>query len=113
MGGFNGQEVMRSAEMFDTRYNQWSYIPQMISARSGVSLVVYENSLYALGGFNGYIRLTSGEKYVPGDSPWWTETSNMLTPRSNFATAVLDDYIYVIGGFNGESLQNLKCAYFF
>ncbi|RZC39430.1 hypothetical protein BDFB_009764 [Asbolus verrucosus] len=88
------------SEVFDIKTNQWSYIPQTISAKSGVSLVAFDNTLYVLGIFNGYVRLTSGEKYIPGVSPWWTEISEMMTPKSNFATAILDDYIYVIENFN-------------
>lgn len=91
---------MNSAEVYDTVTRQWSFISQMNSARSGVSLVSFHNTLYAIGGFNGYTRLASGEKYTPDVSDGWTSISDMLTPRSNFATVILDDYIFVIGGFN-------------
>lgn len=91
---------MSSAEVYDTATKQWSYIPEMTSPRSGVSLVTFDNTLYAIGGFNGYTRLATGEKYTPDISVGWTEISEMLTPRSNFATVILDDYIFVIGGFN-------------
>lgn len=63
VGGFNGQEVLSSAEMFDPRTGQWSFIRSMLSPRSGVSLIAYRDSLYALGGFNGYSRLNSGKWY--------------------------------------------------
>ncbi|GJQ71204.1 hypothetical protein Trydic_g1101 [Trypoxylus dichotomus] len=82
VGGFNGQEVMSSAEV------------------SGVSLVAFRNALYALGGFNGFNRLTTGEKYLPGESSGWVSIAEMFCPRSNFATVILDDQIFVIGGFN-------------
>lgn len=105
VGGFNGQEVMSSAEVYDTVTNQWSFIPHMISARSGVSLVAFRNTLYALGGFNGFTRLTSGEKYLPGNSATgWVQIAEMFSPRSNFATVILDDLVFVIGGFNGNDL---------
>lgn len=103
MGGFNGYEVMSSAEMYDEVSNQWTFIPRMVSPRSGVSLVAHENTLFALGGFNGYTRLTTCEKYCPATASGWTETSDMLSPRSNFATVVLDEMIFVIGGFNGKT----------
>nr|CAI5821417.1 unnamed protein product [Callosobruchus analis] len=91
---------MNSAEMFDISTNQWSFIPQMQSARSGVSLIAFGNTLYAMGGFNGYTRLATGEKFTPDTSAGWSDIAEMLTPRSNFATVILDDYIFVIGGFN-------------
>lgn len=62
MGGFNGQEVLSSAEEFDPVTNQWAYILPVTSARSGVSFVVYRNYLYTLGGFDGLARLSSGKQ---------------------------------------------------
>lgn len=59
-GGFNGQEVLSSAEVYDPCVNQWSLIASMSSARSGVCLIGYKDSIYALGGFNGYSRLSTG-----------------------------------------------------
>lgn len=59
-GGFNGQEVLSSAEVYDPFTNQWTLIASMNSARSGVSLIGYKDSIYALGGFNGYTRLSTG-----------------------------------------------------
>lgn len=96
---------MSSAEVYDTLTNQWSFIPHMISARSGVSLVAFKNALYALGGFNGFNRLTTGEKYLPGESSGWVSITEMFCPRSNFATVILDDQIFVIGGFNGKIIN--------
>lgn len=60
VGGFNGLEVLNSAEVFDVETNQWSNIHAMISPRSGVSLVAFRDSLYALGGYSGVMRLSSG-----------------------------------------------------
>lgn len=96
---------MNSAEVYDTVTNQWSFIPHMLSARSGVSLVAFQDTLYALGGFNGFTRLTSGEKYLPGENSGWVQIAEMFSPRSNFATVILDDLIFVIGGFNGKYIR--------
>ncbi|VVD04922.1 unnamed protein product [Leptidea sinapis] len=37
VGGFNGQEVLSSAEVYDSETKQWSFIRSMLSPRSGVS----------------------------------------------------------------------------
>lgn len=78
----------------------------MTEARSGVSVVAFKDSIYAFGGFNGYSRLNSAEKYLV-EQDEWREIKIMLNPRSNFATVVLDHLIYVIGGFNGESADGM------
>ena len=103
-GGFNGQEVLSSAEVFDPQTSQWTFISCMQSARSGVSLLAHHGYLYALGGFNGYDRLKSGERFDPAANEW-QPVRDMLYPRSNFAAAILDGLIFVIGGFNGAFLQ--------
>jgi hypothetical protein len=47
-GGFNGQECMNSAEYFDPKTNQWTMIAPMRNQRSGVGVIAYHNSIYAL-----------------------------------------------------------------
>jgi len=47
-GGFNGQECMNSAEYFDPKTNQWTIIAPMRNRRSGVGVIAYHNSIYAL-----------------------------------------------------------------
>lgn len=73
----------------------------MTEARSGVSLVSYRGSLYALGGFDGFERLATCERYQPAIGRW-QRVASMINPRSNFAAVVMDGKIFVIGGFNGE-----------
>lgn len=65
-------------------------------------MIMYHNNLYAFGGFNGYTRLCSGEKYDPFHNRW-TPIGDMLSPRSNFTAVVLEDRIFVIGGFDGTT----------
>jgi hypothetical protein len=60
----NGQEALKSAEVFDPEMNKWTFIPSMNSVRSGVSLVAYEDHLYALGGCNGSTRWKSGNQFL-------------------------------------------------
>ncbi|KAE8745064.1 hypothetical protein FOCC_FOCC008315 [Frankliniella occidentalis] len=92
--------------MFDPSVSQWTFITSMLSPRSGVSLVAHCGYLYALGGFNGQDRLSSGERF---DGHAWQPIVDMLHPRSNFAAVILDDLIYVIGGFNGTIIPNTEC----
>jgi kelch-like protein 10 len=60
-GGFNGQEVMRSVEVYNPDYNRWDFVDCMTTPRSGVSLIAHDRYIYALGGFDGINRLYSGE----------------------------------------------------
>ena len=103
-GGFNGQECMNSAEYFDPKTNQWTIIAPMRHRRSGIGVIAYRNSIYALfvtttilvstrnsflsrGGFNGSTRMNSGERYNPKTNTWMS-IPDMYNPRSNFAIEV-------------------------
>ena len=77
----------------------------MRSLRSGVSLIPYHGCLHAIGGFNGFNRLNTAEKYDPQNPGEWTPIADMSSPRSNFASVVVDDMIFVIGGFNGKYVE--------
>lgn len=81
----------------------------MSTRRSGLSCVVYQNKLYAIGGFNGAARLNTGEKYDPITNNW-SSIKEMSTPRSNFGIEVIDDMIFVIGGFDGvTTIDQTQC----
>lgn len=100
VGGFNGNEVLGSAEIYDPVTNQWTLIPNMTRPRSGVQLVPFEERyLFAIGGNDGTTRQTSMERYDP-KAKKWTVMAPMSIPRSNFSSVVLENLIYVIGGFN-------------
>ena len=92
--------------LYGSQENQWTFIHAMRSARSGVSLMPYHGCLYAIGGFNGFSRLNTAEKYDPSKPGEWTNIAEMASPRSNFASVIVDDAIYVLGGFNGKDLLN-------
>jgi len=72
----------------------------MLSPRSGVGLVAFNDALYAIGGFSGHHRLSSVEKYSLTE-PNWSFVAEMMCPRSNFASVIAENTIYAIGGFNG------------
>ena len=69
--------------------------------------VVLEDKLYALGGFNGFDRLTSVETLdllTPNSA--WMLSSNLNIKRSNFGITVFEKSILVAGGFDGVGVTN-------
>jgi kelch-like protein 10 len=55
-------------------------------------IIAYRGSVYAIGGFNGTLRLSTGERYNPTMNTWRPIT-DMFHPRSNFAIEVIITYI--------------------
>ncbi|CAD1478539.1 unnamed protein product, partial [Heterotrigona itama] len=65
----------------------------------------YCGKIYALGGYNGRTRMSSGERYEPQKNQW-----EMIPPmhqqRSDASAAALHDKIYIVGGFSGREVLN-------
>lgn len=101
MGGFDGNEVLQSAESYCPVTDNWTVIEMMISPRSGVQTVSLNGMLWVFGGNDGQTRQTSIERYDSNNHSWRV-MGHMQIPRSNFAAVALEGMIYIIGGFNGE-----------
>ena len=67
---------------------------------SGVALI--NGQVYAVGGFNGSLRVRTVDMYDPVKDTW-TACSSMEARRSTLGVAVLNDLIYAVGGFDGSS----------
>ncbi|KAJ0039368.1 hypothetical protein NL108_016572 [Boleophthalmus pectinirostris] len=67
-----------------------------------LSVTTYDNSIYAVGGFNRTEHLRSVEVYSPR-SDSWREVASMNTTRSYFGIAVLNNRIFAVGGYAGFS----------
>lgn len=53
--------MVSAAEVYNPETDHWTPISRMISPRSGLKVAVYNNFLYAIGGFDGSIRLQTGK----------------------------------------------------
>ena len=85
--------------------------PPLNMARSGLSVAIIENKLYAIGGHlpgnhgpenNGY--LNSVECYNP-ESRKWTFVASMKHARRYVAVTSLDNRLYAIGGCNAREVS--------
>ena len=71
--------------------------------RCGVAVV--RGKVYAVGGFNGSLRVRTVDEYDPVRDKW-TSVASMDARRSTLGVAVLKDHIYAVGGFDGSSGEN-------
>ena len=58
--------------------------------------------VYAVGGFNGSLRVRTVDAY-DGVRDQWTTVPSMQERRSTLGAAVLGDLLYAIGGFDGST----------
>jgi kelch-like protein 2/3 len=67
-----------------------------------LGVAVINGLVYAVGGFNGSLRVRTVDIYNPLDDTWASVTS-MEARRSTLGAAVLNGLIYAVGGFDGSS----------
>jgi N-acetylneuraminic acid mutarotase len=79
----------------------WTTMTPMPTARGDFGLAVVNGKIYAIGGTNDDIPLSTVEVYNPQTNQWSSGTP-MPTARSGFAIAVYSSKIYVIGGTVGN-----------
>lgn len=67
-----------------------------------IGVAVISGLVYAVGGFNGSLRVRTVDVYEPlKDS--WSSIASMEARRSTLGAAVLNGLIYAVGGFDGSS----------
>ncbi|KAH9507130.1 Kelch-like protein 10 [Dermatophagoides farinae] len=95
-GGHNGNERLRSVEIYDCKLNHWHYLPSMQSIRSDASAVIYNDCIYVAGGIDLF-PLNSME-YYSFVTNQWTIISFMHIQRRSFSLISYNGSLYAIGG---------------
>lgn len=67
-----------------------------------LGVAVLNGLVYAVGGFNGSLRVRSIDVYDPLKDTW-NSCPSMEARRSTLGVAVLNGYIYAVGGFDGAA----------
>ncbi|NXI38270.1 KLH18 protein, partial [Galbula dea] len=111
VGGLNSAgDSLNVVEAFDPIANRWERCQPMATARSRVGVAVLNGLLYAIGGYDGQLRLSTVEVYNP-ETDSWSKVESMNSKRSAMGTVVLDGQIYVCGGYDGTSSLNSVESY--
>jgi len=110
LGGRDGINILRSAEIYDPGTNQWDPLPDMNEARTACSAVTYGSSVFAIGGCNRTDVLGGVEQYH-FDEEIWKHYSSLVTPRASHRSIVYEDKVYVLGGYdsNDSELRSVEC----
>ena len=84
---------MKDVEWYDPRLDTWTSLPNMLEPRGGVSAVVKNGYLYALGGNDGNDRLRSVEKLnLSNRRRWIREKDEMNTSRCRISLKSLRNF---------------------
>lgn len=67
-----------------------------------LGVVFMAGKVYAVGGFNGSLRVRTVDVY-DGLRDQWSSVPSMQERRSTLGAAVLGDLLYAVGGFDGST----------
>ncbi|KAI1899035.1 hypothetical protein AGOR_G00078540 [Albula goreensis] len=108
--GGQAPKAIRSVECYDFQEDRWYQVADLPSRRcrsrcvslcsSGV--VFMAGRVYAVGGFNGSLRVRTVDVY-DGARDQWSSIASMQERRSTLGAAVLGDLLYAVGGFDGST----------
>ncbi len=76
---------------------EWRELAPMPTARGALGVAVYQNRLYAIGGYDGEHNSGVVEIFDPQTNTW-SSGAAMPTPRDHLAVVATGDRIYAIGG---------------
>ncbi|NXW52481.1 KLH18 protein, partial [Nyctiprogne leucopyga] len=81
VGGLNSAgDSLNVVEVFDPIANRWEKCQPMTTARSRVGVAVVNGLLYAIGGYDGQLRLSTVEVYNP-EMDSWSKVESMNSKR--------------------------------
>lgn len=101
--------VSDDVEEYDPLTDSWTVRAKMPTPRYWLAAAAYGNGkIYAIGGYNGYQRLSTVEEYDPATDAWQSQTS-LPTPRFGFsAVTATNGRIYTVGGWTTQEVGTVE-----
>lgn len=91
-------QALKTAEFYNEQTQQWEQTPALAVAREGAAVAVINDTLFAIGGYDGAGPLKSIEYYRPTFDRWQTSRWELSAPRGWLAATTLRDSIFTVGG---------------
>ncbi len=104
-GGWDGNQVVSDAFVYDYHTNTWTALPTMPTARAYAGSTVVDGNIYVIGGWDGHKALTSNEVYRPGmagENSQWTQAPALPFGQYGMGVANLSNIIFLIGGTQAD-----------
>lgn len=100
--GGQAPKAIRHCEYYDFSIDKWvDLCSELPTRRCRAGLAVLNGGVYAIGGFNGSLRVRTVDCYDPQTNQW-TSCPSMEARRSTLGVGVLNNLIYAVGGFDGS-----------
>lgn len=116
MEGVGIQDVEWSKVVDEAGFQEWKRTSPLQVGRYGLTTVVHDGNIYALGGITGTEYLDSVEKSkisATGELEPWRLTTPLSLPRAMLSAVVYKDRVYILGGTNQDGyMRSVEYATF-
>ncbi|OQV17187.1 Influenza virus NS1A-binding protein-like protein [Hypsibius exemplaris] len=109
-GGYNRGECLATAEVFDPKRNEWTFLAPMLSPRARFDIAVLGQNVYAVCGSDGSKDLQTAECY-DFETKAWETIASLSSPRSSAGVCALEDRVICVGGWTGQTVMKCVDAY--
>ncbi|XP_051881656.1 kelch-like protein 24 [Pristis pectinata] len=106
-----GHLYSKDVWMYNSLLNVWLRVAPLNKGRWRHKMVALQGKIYAVGGFNGFSRISSVECYDPSLNCWSLRTP-LLEAVSSAAVTVCLNKVHVIGGALNDKLNSTKVQSF-
>lgn len=100
--GGQAPKAIKKVETYDFKNECWEKLAEMTNRRCRAGVAVYNGQIWAIGGFNGSLRVRTVDIYDPIKGEW-NPGPSMEARRSTLGAAVLNGKLYAVGGFDGST----------
>ncbi len=85
----------------DGSLGEWRVISQLLTPRRGLKTILYQNTLYAIGGYDGRFLKSTERTTIQPDGrlgPWRMEQHDSIIDRYIHSATIVGQHIYLLGG---------------
>eukprot|EP01084_Bolivina_argentea_P046226 85130_1 len=106
VGGWNGNDYLAEFNIYNISNQEWTVGLSIHINRFSHSCNVVGDTLYVIGGFNGYyldsVEYSSFDGLTGTFNGWNTMISTLSTGKRTHRSVVFERDIFVLGGYNGQ-----------
>lgn len=100
--GGQAPKAIRESEYLNFGTGEWCSFPfELPARRCRCAMVVLDEHIYAIGGFNGQSRVKTMVIFNPKENEW-QQGASLQARRSTLGACVINKRIYAVGGFDGH-----------
>ena len=103
VGGNDGTQYLHSCDRYDLRAAKWDSVASLPRPFGANGLVVWNECLAAVGGFDSRQCLDLVHLYSPSSDTWSALSSPMSYRRTGLGAVAAGNRLYALGGHSGEA----------